>query len=77
MIDAVITFLEIQVETPGHPFSQFIALNFIDTYPNFPKVSSTVKAIKDSDGIDFVRHEWTFKKITETDDLSPYDITWH
>ena len=77
MVDAVITILEVQVETKGHPLGQYIVLNFIDMYPNFPKVSSTVQAIKDSDGIDFVRHEWTFKKITETDDLSPYDITWH
>tara|TARA_Y100001937_G_C7062514_1_gene304421 strand:+ start:42 stop:275 length:234 start_codon:yes stop_codon:yes gene_type:complete len=77
MIDAVITFLEVQVETKGHPLGQYIVLNFIDIYPNFPKVSSTVQAIKDSEGIDFVHHEWTFKKITERDDLSQYEITWH
>ena len=46
MIDAVITFLEVQVETKGHPLGQYIVLNFIDMYPNFPKVSSTVQAIK-------------------------------
>ena len=77
MIDAVITILEVKVETKGHPLGQFIVLNFIDTYPNFPKVSDTVQAIKDSDGVDFVSHEWTFKKITERDDLSQYEITWH
>ena len=77
MIDAVITFLEVQVETKGHPMGQYIVLNFIDMYPNFPKVNSTVQAIKDSEGIDHVHHEWTFKKITERDDLSQYEITWH
>ena len=77
MIDAVITFLEVQVETKGHPLGQYIVLNFIDMYPNFPKVNSTVQAIKDSEGIDNVHHEWTFKKITERDDLSQYEITWH
>jgi len=77
MIDAVITFLEVQVETKGQPLGQYIVLNFIDMYPNFPKVSSTVQAIKDSEGIDQVHHEWTFKKITERDDLSQFEITWH
>ena len=77
MIDAVITFLEVQVETKGHPLGQYIVLNFIDMYPNFPKVSSTVQAIKDSEGIDFVRHEWSFERITENSDLSQYEITWH
>ena len=28
MIDAVITFLEVQVETKGHPLGQYIVLNF-------------------------------------------------
>tara|TARA_E500000178_G_C17021065_1_gene755604 strand:+ start:2765 stop:2998 length:234 start_codon:yes stop_codon:yes gene_type:complete len=77
MIDAVITFLEVQVETKGQPLGQYIVLNFIDIYPNFPKVNSTVQAIKDSEGIDQVHHEWTFKKITERDDLSQFEITWH
>ena len=77
MVDAVITILEVQVETKGHPLGQFICLNFIDLYPNFPKVFETVKAIKDSEGIDFVRHEWSFERITENSDLSQYKITWH
>ena len=77
MIDAVITFLEVQVETKGQPLGRYIVLNFIDIYPNFPKVNSTVQAIKDSEGIDQVHHEWTFKKITERDDLSQFEITWH
>ena len=77
MIDAVITFLEVQVETKGQPLGQYIVLNFIDMYLNFPKVNSTVQAIKDSEGIDQVHHEWTFKKITERDDLSQFEITWH
>ena len=40
-IDAVITDLELQVESRYSPYGHFIALRFIDTYPTFPKINNT------------------------------------
>ena len=38
-VDAVITDLELQLETSNNPYGSFVNFKFIDTYPNFPKVN--------------------------------------
>ena len=44
-IDAVITNLEIQLESMHNPYGHFIALRFIDIKPTFPKVTKTLEEI--------------------------------
>ena len=45
-IDAVITNLEIQLESMYNPYGHFICLRFIDTKPTFPKVTKTLEELK-------------------------------
>tara|TARA_A100001388_G_scaffold88107_1_gene63683 strand:- start:3227 stop:3460 length:234 start_codon:yes stop_codon:yes gene_type:complete len=77
MIDAVIVTLEVHVTTPNPIERQYIVLNFIDITPDFKKVDTTLKAIKESPEVKIVHHEFTYQKITEETDLKEYEITWH
>ena len=42
MIDAVITELELQLESNYSPYGHFVCFRFIDTYPMFPKINKTL-----------------------------------
>ena len=76
MIDAVITFLEVQVETKGHPLGQYIVLNFIDMYPNFPKVNSTVQATTDRQATDHLHPDWPSTNPTASEGIDHVHHEW-
>ena len=75
--DAVITYLELQLETINHPFGSYVTLTFIDIYPTFPKVSSSVKYFKDQHDISVVKYDYTYHQIRKDTDITQYEITRH
>ena len=76
-IDAVITYLEIQLESMYNPYGHYICLRFIDTKPTFPKVTKTLEEIKKYGDVLVINHKYTFEEINEKTDLSYLEITRH
>ena len=76
-IDAVITNLEIQLESMHNPYGHFIALRFIDTKPTFPKVTRTLEELKKYGDVLVINHKYTFEEINEKTDMSHLEITRH
>ena len=74
-VDAVITDLELQLETNNNPYGSFVNFKFIDTYPNFPKVNEMVEEIKKRNDVDLINYEYTYKQIHKNTDLKHFDIT--
>ena len=74
-VDAVITDLELQLETNNNPYGSFVNFKFIDTYPNFPKVNEMVEEIKKRSDVDLINYEYTYKQIHKNTDLKHFDIT--
>ncbi len=68
LVDAVITNLELQLESRYSPYGHFIALRFIDTYPTFPKINNNVKVID---------YNYDYEVITEESNLDGLDIVRH
>ena len=77
MIDAVITELELQVESQYHPYGHFICLRFIDMRPTFPKVKSTINEITKFEDVRVVDFNYTYEVITEKTDIKGLEITKH
>ena len=50
-IDAVITDLELQLETHNNPYGSYVNFRFIDVFPNFPKVNQMVAEIKNRNAV--------------------------
>ena len=74
-VDAVITDLELQLETNNNPYGSFVNFKFIDTYPNFPKVNEMVEEIKKRSDVDLINYEYTYKQIHKDTDLKHLDFT--
>ena len=74
-VDAVITDLELQLETNNNPYGSYVNFKFIDTYPNFPKVNEMVEEIKKRNDVDLINYEYTYKQIHKNTDLKHFDIT--
>ena len=77
MIDAVITELELQVESQYHPYGHFICLRFIDMRPTFPRVQSTINEITQYDDVRVVDYNYTYEVIREDTDISQLEVTKH
>ena len=77
MIDAVITDLEMQIETSASMYGHYVAFRFIDVTPSFPKVSDMINQVKQRDDVTLIDWSYTFKKIDENTDISYYEITRH
>jgi hypothetical protein len=77
VVDAVITSLELQLETPNNPFGSFVAFKFIDTYPNFPKVKDMVNQIKNRADVSLVDYEYSYTGIDEDTDIKYLEVTRH
>jgi hypothetical protein len=77
MIDAVITELELQVESQYHPYGHFICLRFIDMRPTFPKVKNTINEITKFEDVRVVDFNYTYEVITEKTDIKGLEITKH
>ena len=74
-VDAVITDLELQLETNNNPYGSFVNFKFIDTYPNFPKVNEMVEEIKRRTDVDLINYEYSYSGISEDTDIKHFDIT--
>lgn len=74
-VDAVITDLELQLETSNNPYGSYVSFTFIDTYPYFTKVNEMVEEIKRRSDVDLINYEYTFKKIHKNTDLKYFDFT--
>ena len=74
-IDAVITDLELQLETHNNSLGSYVNFRFIDTYPYFTKVNEMIEEIKRRSDVDLINFEYTYKKIHEDTDLKHFDIT--
>jgi len=74
-VDAVITDLELQLESNNNPYGSYVNFKFIDTYPNFPKVNEMVEEIKKRSDVDLINYEYTYKQIHKNTDLKHLDFT--
>ena len=76
-IDAVITNLELQIESRYVPYGHFVSLRFIDIKPSFPKVEKTIQEIKKNDDLLIIDYKYNFKEIDDKTDLSYLKLTRH
>ena len=76
-IDAVITNLELQIESRYVPYGHFVSLRFVDIKPTFPKVKKTLEEIKKNDDLFIVDFKYDFKEIDDKTDLSYLELTRH
>ena len=76
-IDAVITNLEMQIESRYVPYGHFVSLRFVDIKPTFPKVKKTIEEIKKNDDLFIVDFKYNFKEIDDKTDLSYLELTRH
>ena len=76
-IDAVITNLELQIESRYVPYGHFVSLRFIDIKPSFPKVKKTIQEIKKNDDLFIIDYKYNFKEIDNKTDLSYLELTRH
>ena len=76
-IDAVITNLEMQIESRYVPYGHFVSLRFVDIKPTFPKVKKTLEEIKKNDDLFIVDFKYDFKEIDYKTDLSYLELTRH
>ena len=76
-IDAVITNLELQIESRYVPYGHFVSLRFVDIKPTFPKVKKTIEEIKKNDDLLIIDYKYNFKEIDDKTDLSYLELTRH
>lgn len=74
-IDAVITDLELQLETHNTSYGSYINFRFIDVFPNFPKVNQMVSDIKKRSDVFLVNYEMTYTSIKKDTDITGLEIT--
>ena len=74
-VDAVITDLELQLETSNNPYGSYVSFRFIDTYPYFTKVNEMVEEIKRRSDVDLINYEYTYTKVNSKTNLKYYDVT--
>ena len=53
-VDAVITDLELQLETHNNSLGSFVNFRFIDIFPNFPKVNDMIAEIKKRHDVELI-----------------------
>ena len=62
-VDAVITDLELQLETHNNSLGSYVNFRFIDIFPNFPKVNDMIAQIKKIHDVDLINNEYYYKGI--------------
>ena len=77
MIDAVITDLEMQLETSNSVYGHFVSFRFIDITPTFPRVKDMLEQEQSRDDVLLIDYNYTFKKIDEKTDISDFELTRH
>ena len=75
--DAVITELELQLESKYSPYGHFICLRFIDLRPTFPKIKSTIHEITKYEDVKVIDYNYDYEVITEESNLDGLDIVRH
>ena len=76
-VDAVITNLELQLESRYSPYGHFICLRFIDLRPTFPKIKSTIHEITKYEDVKVIDYNYDYEVITEESNLDGLDIVRH
>jgi hypothetical protein len=74
-VDAVLTDLEMQLETANNPLGSYVSFKFIDVYPSFPKLHDMIAEIKKRDDVELINYEYSFSGINEDTDLKYFEIT--
>ena len=76
-VDAVITDLELQLETHNNPYGSYVNFRFIDTFPYFTKVNEMVHEVKSRSDVELINFEYSYTGIHEDTDLQYFDVTRH
>ena len=74
-VDAVITDLELQLETANNPYGSFVSFKFVDTFPHFTKMNQMISEIKKRDDVELINYEYSYTGINEDSDLKYFDLT--
>ena len=74
-VDAVITELELQLETANNPYGSWVCFKFVDTFPSFPKLNNMIAEIKNRDDVQLVDYEYSYTGIHEDTDLTYLEVT--
>lgn len=74
-VDAVITSLELQLETPNNPFGSYVAFRFIDTYPHFSKTNQMINEIRKRSDVQLIDYEYSYSGIDEYTNLNGLEFT--
>ena len=77
MVDAVITDLEMQLETPHSSYGHFVAFTFIDILPSFPRVKDMLEQVQKRADVNLIDYNYSTKIIDENTDISYYEVTKH
>ena len=76
-IDFVIAELEVKIQSYHNPFGMFASFIFIDEKPSFPRVQNTLFQLNKTHEAYVLEHNYTFREITPTTDLTGLDIVRH
>ena len=74
-VDAVITDLELQLETNINPYGSYVSFRFIDTFTYFTKVNEMVEEVRKRSDVELINYEYSYTGIHEDTDLKHFDIT--
>ena len=77
MVDAVITDLEMQLETPHSSYGHFGAFSHIDISPSFPRVKDMLEQVQRRADVSLIDYNYSTKIIDENTDISYYEVTRH
>jgi len=75
MIDAVIIDAEFQIESKYNPYGHFVALKFVDTIPDKPKLLKTIQDLTAHDDVELIDYHYKEIKITSKTSLKYFDVT--
>ena len=73
--DAVIIDAEFQIESKYNPYGHFVALKFIDTIPDRPKLLKTIQDLTAHDDVELIDYNYKEIKITSRTSLKYFDVT--
>lgn len=74
-VDAVITDLELRLETDNNPYGSYVCFRFVDIFPYFNKVNEMISEIKRREDVTLINYEMSYTGIHEDTDLTYLEIT--
>ena len=75
MADAVIIDAEFQIESKYNPYGHYVALKFIDTIPDKPKLLKTIEDLTAHGDVELIDYNYREIKITSKTSLKYFDVT--